>query len=73
MWNLSPRERQVLDQMKDFENDVVATARKLKISENQVRVHRTNARRKEAAAEKFLANLRRNYKKVLHPRRTYKF
>lgn len=73
MWNLSPREQQVMDQMKDFENDVIATARKLKITKNQVMVHRTNVRRKEAAAEKFLADLRRNYKKVLHPRRTYKF
>lgn len=72
MWNLSPREQQVLDQMKDFENDVVATARKLKLTENSVKVHVSHVRRKEAAAEKFLANLRRKYKSVLHPRRTYK-
>gem|GEM_PF-4483922 len=72
MWNLSPCEQLVLDQMKDFENDVIATARKLKMTENQVRVHRSHVRRKEAAAEKFLANLRRKYKSVLHPRRTYK-
>ena len=66
---LSKREKQVLNELLTGVPSVVAI--RLKISTHNIDVIKSNVRRKEAAAEKFLRTLKK-YKLILHPPRRYK-
>jgi len=69
MCKLSPREKQVLEMLKNARPEVVAL--RLNISTQAVSTYKTRARRKEAQAKKLLKQLRR-FRDVLHPEPRYK-
>ena len=70
MCDLSMREKQVLELRLTSADDKIV-AMNLGISDDEVRVYKTRAKRKVAKAEKFLREMRK-YKSVLYPKKNYK-
>lgn len=69
MCKLSPREKQVLEMLRNADPGVVAL--RLHISRQAISTYKTRARRKEARAKKLLEEIKR-YRNVLHPQPRYK-
>lgn len=67
---LSRREKEVLELCLTSADDKIV-AMNLKISPQQVRVHKTRVRRKIEACKKFIRQMKK-YRRVLYPEKKYK-